>query len=196
MSRSPAVLALVAAAAIFTASMYLQAQTPAQAPSPVPAQAPSPAPAPASGSNVQQVLQRYCISCHNARLRTGSLALDGVDLQDIGAHQQTLEKVVAKLRTAAMPPAGRPRPDAATYDRVASWLETELDRVAAARPNPGLRPPLHRLNRTDYKNAARDLLALDDLPREMEIDVLLPADDASYGFDNIADALGTSPTLV
>ncbi len=129
-------------------------------------------------------------------MRTGSLALDGVDLQDIGAHQQTLEKVVTKLRTAAMPPAGRPRPDAATYDRVASWLETELDRVAAARPNPGVRPPLHRLNRTEYKNAAHDLLALDDLPREMEIDVLLPADDASYGFDNIADALGTSPTLI
>jgi hypothetical protein len=120
-------------------------------------------------------------------LRTGSLALDGVDLQDIGAHQQTFEKVVTKLRTAAMPPAGRPRPDAATYDRVASWLETELDRVAAARPNPGVRPPLHRLNHAEYKNAARDLLALDDLPREMEIDVLLPADDASYGFDNIAD---------
>ena len=95
-----------------------------------------------------------------------------------------------------MPPAGRPRPDTATYDAVASWLEGELDRAAASNPNPGVRPPLHRLNRTEYKNAARDLLALDDLPREMEIDVLLPADDASYGFDNIADALGTSPTLI
>jgi mono/diheme cytochrome c family protein len=185
MSRSPAALAIVAAAAVFTASIHVRAQAPA-----------SPPAAATGQSATQQVLQRYCISCHNARLRTGSLALDGVDLQDIGAHQQTWEKVVTKLRTAAMPPAGRPRPDAATYDRVASWLETELDRIAAARPNPGVRPPLHRLNRTEYKNAARDLLALDDLPREMEIDVLLPADDASYGFDNIADALGTSPTLV
>src|SRR5262245_32337276 len=212
--------ALVAAAAVFTASIYLRAQAPAGA---APAgnqptvnrlralrfsesrrsslefaqRAQAAGSADSAGqSDTQQVLQRYCIGCHNARLRSGSLALDGVDLQNIGAHQQILEKVVTKLRTAAMPPAGRPRPDAATYDRVATWLESELDRTAAARPNPGVRPSLHRLNRAEYKNAARDLLALDDLPREMEIDVLLPADDASYGFDNIADALGTSPTLV
>jgi mono/diheme cytochrome c family protein len=166
--------------------MYLQAQTPA-----------SPAAgAPAGRSGTQQMLQRYCVSCHNARLNTAALALDRVDLQNVGAHPQVWEKVVTKLRTAAMPPVGRPRPDVATYDLVAGWLEAELDRVAAANPNPGVRPPLHRLNRTEYKNAARDLLALDDLPREMEIDVLLPADDASYGFDNIADALGTSPTLI
>jgi hypothetical protein len=138
------------------------------------------------------MLQRYCISCHNGRLNTASLALDNVDIQNIGTHPQLWEKVVTKLRTSAMPPVGRPRPDAATYDLVAGWLEGELDRLAAGNPNPGVRPPLHRLNRTEYKNAARDLLALDDLPREMEIDVLLPADDASYGFDNIADALGTS----
>ena len=194
MLHSPA--ALLAVAAVFTASIYLRAQVPAGSTAAGSQATQKGSPSTAGQSDTQQVLQRYCISCHNARLRTGSLALDGVDLQNVGAHQQTLEKVVIKLRTAAMPPAGRPRPDAATYDRVASWLETELDRVAAARPNPGVRPSLHRLNRAEYKNAARDLLALDDLPREMEIDVLLPADDASYGFDNIADALGTSPTLV
>src|SRR5688572_7145896 len=186
MKRSPAALALVATAVVFTASMYLQAQTPATS-----------AAGPTAGrSSTQQMLERYCVSCHNARLNTASLALDRVDLQNIGGHPQIWEKVVTKLRTAAMPPVGRPRPDAATYDVVAGWLEAELDRVAAANPSPGVRPPLHRLNRTEYKNAARDLLALDDLPREMEIDVLLPADDASYGFDNIADALGTSPTLL
>ena len=204
MSRSTA--AVVVAASITVLAAYLQAQTPARSTaagsqptlkgSAYNTQAPSPALAPASGDNVRQTLQRYCISCHNERLKTGSLALDGVDLQNIGAHSQIWEKVVTKLRTAAMPPVGRPRPDAATYDAVASWLEGELDRAAASNPNPGVRPPLHRLNRTEYKNAARDLLALEDLPREMEIDVLLPADDASYGFDNIADALGTSPTLI
>ena len=184
MSRSTA--AVVVAAGIAALTAYLQAQTPAG----------TPAAASAGQAAAQQTLQRYCISCHNERLKTGSLALDGVDLQNISAHPQIWEKVVSKLRTAAMPPAGRPRPDAATYDAVASWLEGELDRAAASNPNPGVRPPLHRLNRTEYKNAARDLLALEDLPREMEIDVLLPADDASYGFDNIADALGTSPTLI
>src|SRR5262245_11490511 len=188
MSRSPGVLAL--AAAVCAASIYLQAQVPARA-TPAVRQ-----PAATGQSDTQQVLQRYCISCHNARLKTASLALDGVDLQNVGAQPQVWEKVVAKLRTAAMPPVGRPRPDAAAYDGVAGWLESELDRAATSHPNPGVRPPLHRLNRTEYRNAARDLLALEDLPREMEIDVLLPADDASYGFDNIADALGTSPTLI
>ena len=190
MSRSPAVLALAAGAAVVAASIYLQAQVPART-TPAVSQ-----PAATGQSDTQQVLQRYCISCHNARLKTASLALDGVDLQNVGAQPQVWEKVVAKLRTAAMPPIGRPRPEAATYDAVASWLESELDRAATSHPNPGVRPSLHRLNRTEYKNAARDLLAIGDLPREMAIDVLLPADDASYGFDNIADALGTSPTLI
>ena len=195
MSRTPAALALTAGAAVFAASIYLHAQAPVTS-------AGASSRASLSGSpeigraSAQQVLQRYCISCHNARLKTASLALDGVDLQNVAAQPQVWEKVVAKLRTAAMPPIGRPRPDAATYDALASWLEGELDRAARSNPNPGVRPPLHRLNRTEYKNAARDLLALDDLPREMDIDVLLPADDASYGFDNIADALGTSPTLI
>src|SRR6188474_1318173 len=153
MSRSTASVVLAAGMTVLTASMYLQAQSPGR-----PTLSGSAAPGQAAGrptlsgsaapgqAAAQQTLQRYCISCHNERLKTGSLALDGVDLQNIGAHSQVWEKVVTKLRTAAMPPVGRPRPDAATYDAVASWLEGELDRAAASTPNPGVRPPLHRLN--------------------------------------------------
>ena len=95
-----------------------------------------------------------------------------------------------------MPPVPMPRPDAATYDRVASYLETELDRAAAAKPNPGDLPNLHRLTRTEYRNAIRDLLALDDLPKEMDFTLLLPADNGSSGFDNIADLLYVSPATM
>jgi hypothetical protein len=95
-----------------------------------------------------------------------------------------------------MPPANAPRPDAATYDAMAGWIERELDRHAATNPNPGRLPQFHRLNRAEYQNAVRDLLGLDHLPRELDIASLLPADDASYGFDNIADALGTTPMLI
>jgi len=144
----------------------------------------------------QAVVERYCITCHNDKLKTGGLALDAPNLNQVSAHPEIWERVIKKLRTGAMPPQGRPRPDAATYDGMATWLENELDRLARATPNPGRLPALHRLNRTEYQNAVRDLLALDDLPREMDIAVLLPPDDASYGFDNISDALITSPTLL
>jgi mono/diheme cytochrome c family protein len=154
------------------------------------------APAAEPAARHQAVLKRYCISCHNQRLKTAGLVLEGVDPATPSAQAATWEKVVAKLRTGAMPPAGLPRPDAATANAMASFLEAELDRAAAARPNPGLRPPLHRLNRAEYQSAVRDLLALDDLPKEVDIAVLLPADDSSFGFDNIADVLGTSPTLL
>ncbi len=136
----------------------------------------------------QDVLQRYCFACHNARARTAGLALDTFDMAQAGDHPAVWEAVVRKLRTGAMPPAGRPRPDRATYDAVVAWLETALDRAAEARPDPG-RPTLHRLNRAEYRNAVRDLLAV-------EIDVgLLPADNAAYGFDNNADALTLSSAL-
>ena len=136
----------------------------------------------------RDVLQRYCFACHNARTRTAGLALDTFDMARTGDHPEVWEAVVRKLRTGAMPPAGRPRPDRATYDAVVDWLETELDRAAEARPDPG-RPTLHRLNRAEYRNAVRDLLAV-------EIDVgLLPADNAAYGFDNNADALTLSSAL-
>ncbi len=135
------------------------------------------------------MLQRYCVTCHNERLRTAGLALDQLDVADTAANAEVWEKVVHKLRSRTMPPARRPRPDDATYDAVATWLETSLDRAAATRSNPG-RPLLHRMNRTEYRNAVRDLLAVD-------ADVsALPADDSTYGFDNIADALGMSPVLL
>ena len=136
----------------------------------------------------REVLQRYCFACHNARTRTAGLALDTFDMARAGDHAEVWEAVVRKLRTGAMPPAGRPRPDRATYDAVVAWLEKALDRAAEARPDPG-RPTLHRLNRAEYRNAVRDLLAV-------EIDVgLLPADNAAYGFDNNADALTLSSAL-
>jgi len=134
-------------------------------------------------------LRRYCVSCHNDRLRTAGFSLDGLDVANPAVSPELWEKVVQKLRSRAMPPAQSPRPDDATYDSLATWLETALDQAAVVRPNPA-RPLLHRMNRAEYRNAIRDLLALD-------VDVsALPADDATYGFDNIADALGTSPLLL
>ena len=137
----------------------------------------------------EPVVQRYCITCHNARLRTANLALDKLDLAHPGTAIDVWEKVVQKLRGRAMPPPGRPRPDDATYDRFATWLEASLDRAAEANPNPG-RPLLHRMNRAEYRNAVRDLLGF-----EIDVDAL-PPDNEAYGFDNIADALSVSPLLL
>ena len=152
------------------------------------AQAP-PGPASSAAEDYSAVLQRYCVTCHNERLPSAGLALDQLDVAHAAAMPQVWEKVVQKLRSRTMPPPLRPRPDDATYDGFATWLETSLDAAAAAQPNPG-RPLLHRMNRAEYRNAVRDLLALD-------VDVsALPADDSAYGFDNIADALGVSPLLL
>ena len=112
-----------------------------------------------------------------------------MDIAHVGAGAEVWEKVVKKLRAGAMPPAGMPRPDKATYEAVAAYLETELDRAFAASPNPG-RPTVHRLNRAEYVNVIRDLLKVDIDGRAM-----LPADDAGYGFDNVADLLTVSPSL-
>ena len=136
----------------------------------------------------RHVLQRFCFSCHNDRARTGGLALDVLEMTRVGENADVWEAVIKKLRTGAMPPVGRPRPDNAEAEMVVTWLEAELDRAALASPNPG-RPTLHRLNRAEYRNAIRDLLAVD-------IDAsLLPADNAAYGFDNNADALTLSSAL-
>jgi len=137
------------------------------------------------------VLRRYCVGCHNQRTLTAGLALDTADLASVGAHADLWEGVVRKLRGGLMPPAGRPRPDEATYDALASWLERELDRAAAAQPNPGRTQTLHRLNRAEYQNAVRDVLGL-----EIDVADLLPADSASYGFDNIAGVLRVSESLM
>ena len=143
-----------------------------------------------TGEAVRPVLNRYCVGCHNERLRTAGLALDTMDPARVGEHPDAWERVVRKLRTGAMPPAGRRRPDAATYETVASALENALDRAAAAAPNPG-RTTVHRLNRREYENAVRDLLALD-----IDASALLPADNADLGFDNMADILSVSPALL
>ena len=135
------------------------------------------------------VLNKYCVTCHNQRTKTAGLALDALDLANVGEHAEEWEEVVRKVRTGAMPPVGRPRPDKALSEGLVSWLETELDRAAMAKPNPG-RPTLHRLNRAEYRNAIRDLLALD-----IDVASLLPADNSAYGFDNHADALSLSPLL-
>ena len=149
---------------------------------------------PASGGSAsagRTLLDRYCVTCHNQRLRVADLTLDTVDVDDVGAAPEVWEKVVRKLRAGAMPPAPRPRPDAAAYAAFTVRLETALDRAAARNPDPGRTDTFHRLNRGEYRNVVRDLLALD-----VDVAELLPADDGSYGFDNVAGVLGISPTLL
>ncbi len=139
------------------------------------------------------LLTRHCVACHNDRTLTAGVSLQGVDFDGVGEHAgevELWEKVVRKLRARSMPPAGRPRPSEAQYDGVVARLETAIDAASAAVPNPGRRPAVHRLNRAEYANAVRDLLAL-----EIDARVLLPADDSGYGFDNIADVLSVSPML-
>ncbi len=140
----------------------------------------------------RQVLDRYCAGCHNERLQSGNVALDRatVDITRLGEGGDVWEKVLQKLHTQAMPPPGRPRPDAETYHAFAGWLESSLDAVAVAKPNPG-RPTIHRLNRLEYSNAIRDLLGL-----EVDAENLLPADDLAFGFDNNADILTVAPGLL
>ena len=154
------------------------------------AQAPGPTADAGGAAQVRAVLDRYCLTCHNDRLRTAGLTLEALDVEQAAEHAETWEKVVRKLRTRAMPPAGRPRPDRATYNATAAVLETALDHAAAADPNPG-RTTAHRLNRTEYANAVRDLLGL-----EVDGRALLPPDDADLGFDNMADILSVSPALL
>ena len=138
----------------------------------------------------QSVLNTYCITCHNERAKTGGLALDKLDVQHVGEDAETWEKVVRKLRSGMMPPSGARRPDRATLDGFTASLEAALDRAAAAKPNSGTRA-LHRLNRTEYGNAIRDLIGL-----EIDTSLLFPGDDSSDGFDNIADVLRVSPALL
>ena len=139
----------------------------------------------------RDLLNRYCVTCHNQTLKTAGLMLDVMDLSKVSEHADVWEKVVLKLRAGLMPPSGLPRPDRPTYDRLAASLEDALDRAASVRRNPGRTEQFHRLNRAEYQNVVRDLLALD-----VDVASLLPSDDASYGFDNIAGVLKMSPTLM
>jgi len=151
---------------------------------------PGATPARASAPSAHRdVVATYCTSCHNERLKTAGLALDRISIDDVAGSAEIWEKVVRKVRGGLMPPAGARRPDARTRDVFVTSIETELDRAWAARPNPG-RPLLRRLNRAEYGNAVRDLLAMD-----VDVAALLPPDDSAYGFDNIADALNVSPAL-
>ena len=136
------------------------------------------------------LLNTYCITCHNERAKTGGLALDKLDIQHVGENAETWEKVVRKLRSGMMPPSGARRPDRATLDGFVTSLESALDRAAAAKPNPGT-TALHRMNRTEYGNAVRDVIGL-----EIDTSLLFPGDDSTDGFDNIADVLGVSPALL
>src|SRR5262249_49577881 len=153
------------------------------------AHVPSP-PSGADGTQYGSVLNQYCVTCHNERTKAAELALEKRDFTNIPADAEPWEKALRKLQRGAMPPLGVRRPEQATYDRLINWLESEIDRASAARPNPG-RPLPHRLNRAEYANAIRDLLALD----VGDVSSLLPPDDSAYGFDNIADVLGVSPVL-
>jgi mono/diheme cytochrome c family protein len=158
---------------------------------PLAAQAQQTATAPNLQASLRPTLDRYCITCHNERTRTAGLMLDRLDLALADRDAETWEKVARKLRTHEMPPPGLPRPDQATYDTLATTVEAALDGAAAAHPHPG-RVAVHRLNRTEYTNAIRDLLALDVNGR-----ALLPADEPDQqGFDNVAGVLSISPRLL
>jgi len=139
-------------------------------------------------ATARAVVDKYCVGCHNAKLKTANLLLDQLDLAHLGNHAEIGEKVVRKLRAGMMPPTGMPQPDPATRDALIAFMEKELDRSASTYlPAPGL----HRLNRTEYTNAVRDVLGL-----EVDASKFLPPDDSTHGFDNIAGALTLSPSLM
>ncbi|MEQ8955063.1 MAG: DUF1587 domain-containing protein, partial [Gammaproteobacteria bacterium] len=136
-------------------------------------------------ADMQQLVNQYCLACHNNALATSGLSLQGLDFSRPGEHADIMERVVMKLRAHMMPPSGMPRPTFETYEVMTSWLETELDNAWAANPDPGRVTPLHRMNRYEYNNTINDLLGLD-----VDIAGLLPGDPTADGsFDNIASSL-------
>ncbi len=145
----------------------------------------------AAQTPARELVTTYCVSCHNQRLKSANLMLDKVDADQVANSAEEWEKVIVKLRSRAMPPPGVRRPDNATYGSVATWLETALDRAAAAHVDPGRPGELHRLNRIEYGNAIRDLLGLEIDPKAM-----LPADEQAHGFSTNADALSIQPALL
>ncbi len=175
--------AFVATWLIVTATVAVRphAATPAQT-APVAATPPSPS----HGA----MLNQYCVTCHNQRLKTAGLALDTVDLSNIPAGSEVWEKVIRKVRAGMMPPVGMPRPEPAVLDGFATYLETTIDKASLAAPVLR-KPTIHRLNRAEYGNAMRDLLGL-----EVDVTSLLPPDEEAYGFDNNANVLNISTSLM
>jgi cytochrome c5 len=148
---------------------------------------PAPA-AQAAASEPRAVFDKFCVTCHNQRLKTAGLALDTLDVSNPRASAEVWEKVIAKLRQGSMPPPGRPRPDAPTYQAVATAMEHDIDRASGADPYPGRIGAVHRLNRAEYNNAIRDLFALD-----VDVKPQLPGDETADGsFDNFASSLSIS----
>jgi cytochrome c5 len=177
-------LSMLLAGVVYFSAVTLSAQN---SPAPTsPAQDPSSAPATAH----RATFERFCITCHKGPTAVAGLHLDTFDISNFETNGATWEKLARKLRNREMPPADMRRPDETTYKALVEYIETGRDRLAEAKPNPG-RPTLHRLNRTEYGNAVRDLLAL-----EIDVADLLPADDIGYGFDNIGDVLQVSPVLL
>ena len=179
-TRALASTSIALAGAVFLSAATLPAQiSPSVAPN-----------ASAAATAHRATLDKYCITCHSGATPMAGLRVDTLDPANLETNGATWEKLARKLRNREMPPAGMPRPDAATYDAIVRYIETGRDRLAEVKPNPGRRT-VHRLNRTEYGNAVRDLLAL-----EIDVAELLPADDIGYGFDNIADVLQVSPVLL
>jgi cytochrome c5 len=149
------------------------------------------APATSPATPAGELVNKYCVTCHNQKLKTANLMLDRADTAQVANSAAAWEKVIVKLRSRAMPPPGMPRPDNATYDSVADWLEAGIDRAAAAHVNPGRTASLHRLNRAEYANAVRDLIAV-----EVDAQAMLPPDEQAFGFENNAEALSMPPALL
>jgi len=188
MIRTRPLASMALAGAVFVSAVTLSAQN--SPPQNSPAQNSPAAIAPAAIATHRATLDRFCVGCHRGNTPAAGLHLDTFDITSFETNGATWEKLARKLRNREMPPADLRRPDEATYNALVNYIESGRDRLAEAKPNPG-RPTLHRLNRTEYGNAIRDLLAL-----EMDVTEMLPADDIGYGFDNIGDVLQVSPVLL
>ena len=165
------ILAAVGIAALSTATAWAQTGSSAVAPQ-------------------HALVNQYCAGCHNDRLRSGNFSWTKIDLAHPEQNSEDTEKAINMLRVGMMPPPGMPRPSEAARSSLIHYLETSIDKASVANPDPG-RPPLHRLNRTEYANSIKELLDVD-----VDVSALLPPDDSSHGFDNMADALTISPTLM
>src|ERR1700749_3018540 len=146
--------------------------------------------APLTPTAAKALATQYCAGCHNDKLKTGGMTLSKLDFAHPDQNPDLAEKVIRKVRAGMMPPSGLPRPSADTLKSFAASIETSIDAAAALHPNPG-RPALHRLNRAEYANSVHDLLDVN-----VDVAALLPTDDMSHGFDNMADVLTISPALM